>query len=498
MGRWLSNSGPEQYMKSDTRRLYWRIAGLYLGLLLAFSIIATFLAAREFEGFLGEVEQRLNRELAWHLTRELATTIATPATDGAQGAVRRVTGINPSIDMYLLSADGRVTTSFTGKAAVRDRVDVVPIQQFLEKDARLPIRGIDPGDPKSEKVFSAAPLPASSGGGYLYIILPGMPFETMAHMVRTSYILRGSASLLAAVLLSTLLAGMVLFFIVTSRFQRLTDTVKKFQEGAFHERTDIEPTDPIGRLGVTFNDMAAAIERQFAALKQTDDARGVFAANISHDFRTPLTALRGYADRMLRAEDLFTPEERRAHLKIILQSATQLEHLADQLAMIVQLDGTGRYTFKVEPFSIADLAQDAVLKFTPEAQEHDVSLRLVDPENVPQVIGDIALLERAMANLIDNAINSTGPGGKIQISLPVIDAHVLFRVQDTGCGIDGPDLPLLTQRFFRTMRSRASQTSGSGLGLAIVDEILKKHGTVLKVESQVDVGSVFSFALPTA
>lgn len=482
-------------MKSAVSTLYWRIVGLYLALLLVFCAAATFLVAREFEGFLSEVEQRLNRSLADHLAHELGPALNAQDREGVKQSVRRISGINPSIDMYVLSSDGRVTAAFTGKPVLRDHVDIAPIRNFLAKDASLPIRATDPGDPKADKVFSAAVIPGTPGGGYLYVILPGMPFETAAHMARTSYVLRGAASLLVAVLLAALVAGLVFFFILTRRFQRLTLTVKRFQEGAFHERAEVTPKDQIGRLGATFNDMAATIEGQFEALKQTDEARRAFATNISHDFRTPLTALRGYADRLLRAEDRISAPERREHLRIILKSAAQLEHLANQLAIMVQLDGSGDYALKLESFSIAELAQDAVLKFAPPAEEQGVALTLLNPQDVPQVMGDIALLERAIANLIDNALKNTARGGQVSISLPATAVHVTFRIEDTGCGIETDEIPLLTQRFFRTTTSRALKSQGSGLGLAIVDEIVKMHGGELHIESQIGVGTVCSFML---
>jgi two-component system OmpR family sensor kinase len=482
-------------MNSATSTLYWRIVGLYLLLLLAFSSVATLLAAKQFEGFLGEVEQRLNRSLAVHLAHELAPALNAQDRDAVNQSVRRIAGINPSIDIYILSSDGLVITSFTGKPVLRHQVDIDPVRRFLAKDASLPIRATDPGDPKADKVFSAAVMPATPAGGYLYAILPGMPFETAAHMVRTSYVLRGAASVLAAVLLATFLAGLLFFYILTRRFQRLTLTVKRFQEGAFHERADVSPKDQIGRLAATFNDMAATIESQFEALRQTDEARRALASNIAHDFRTPLTAIRGYADRLSRADDRLSLSERREHLSVILKSAGQLEHLANQLAIMVQLDGSGDYVLKLESFSIAELVQDAVVKFAPVAQEEGVRLMLLNPQNVPPIMGDIALLERAIANLIDNALKSTGRDGHVSITLPVSESHVTFRIEDSGCGIDADEIPLITHRFFRTARSRSLKLEGSGLGLAIVDEILKMHGTKLHIESRIDMGTVFSFAL---
>ena len=485
-------------MKSAARTFYWQIAGLYLALIVVFSVAAIVLVGRQFEGFLGEVEQRLNLQLAGHLAQELAAVIASETHEGEQDAIQRINGINPSIEIYELASDGTVVHSFTGKPAIRNHVDIAPIRQFVAKDVILPIRAIDPGTKQGEKVFSASALPSAVGGGYLYVILPGMPFESMAHMVRSSYILRGMAGVLAAVLVSTAIAGLVLLSLVTRRFRKLSVIVKRFQEGAFDERADVEPNDQIGRLGATFNVMAATIAEQFEALRRTDDARRAFASNISHDFRTPLTALRGYTDRLLRAEDRLGPEERRHHLNAVMKSSAQLEHLANQLALIVQLDSGGDYILKRETFSIAELVQDAVMQFTPRAEERGIYLMLLDPQDVPPVCGDIAFIERALANLIDNALNNTARGGTIEINLPVTEGRVMVCVKDTGRGIQSDEVPLLTQRFYRTSHSRHSGAHGTGLGLSIVEDIVKKHGGKLFIESRVGDGTVFSFTLPTS
>jgi two-component system OmpR family sensor kinase len=493
-------------MRNPARTLYSQIAALYLLLLLAFSAIAIVLTARQLDGFLEELEQRLNRSLADHLAHELAPAFhGRLDSDEARQAVRRISGINPGIDIYVLSADGGVVASFTGERVIRDHIDVQPIRKFLGKDAMLPIRAADPGDGAADKVFSVAPLAlgatagaGSSGatdGGYLYVILRGMPLESAANMLSTSYILRGASGVLLTVLGATVAAGLILFSVLTRRFRRLTLTVKRFQEGAYHERADVEPRDQIGRLAATFNEMAATIEAQVDALKQTDEARRALAANISHDFRTPLTSLRGYAERMLHANERLTATERCEHLDAMLKSAAQLERLADQLAAIVQLDAGNHAAVRVETFSIADLAQDAVAKFAPLAEQRGVTLALLEPQGVPWVKGDIALIERALSNLIDNALNATPRGGRVEIALPVRDGRVLVRVSDTGRGIAADELPLVTQRFFRTRESRAAGTKGSGLGLAIAQEIVAKHGGTLDIDSAMGAGTTAAFSL---
>jgi signal transduction histidine kinase len=486
-------------MRNPARTLYSQIAALYLLLLLAFSAIAVGLTARQLDGFLEELEQRLNLNLADHLARELAPALQSGITsDEAQRAVARITGINPGIDIYVLAEDGHILAALTGRPTLRDRIDVRPIRGFLGKNAMLPIRAADPGDNAGDKVFSAAPLSLGTQRAYLYVILRGMPFETAASMLRTSYIVRGVGGVLFIVLLATLAAGLILFAVLTHRFRKLIVTVRKFQDGAYDQRAEVEPRDQIGRLAAAFNDMAATIEAQVEALKRTDESRRALAANISHDFRTPLTSLRGYTERLLHADERLDPAQRRESLTAVLKSAAQLEHLADQLAAIVQLESGTHRTAQFERFSIAELAQDAVAKFAPSAERLGVALRVLSPQNVPPVKGDIALIERALSNIIDNALNCTPAGGRVELSLPLDGTRVRVRIADTGRGISAEELPLVTQRFFRTRESRVSGRAGTGLGLAIAQQIVEQHGSTLDIESRLGVGTTVSFALEAA
>jgi two-component system, OmpR family, sensor kinase len=486
-------------VRNPARTLYSQIAALYLLLLLAFSALAIAITARQLDSFLQEVEQRLNRNLAAQLARELEPALQSGlgSTD-AERAVSRVRGINPGIDLYVLGEQGRVLASFTGKSAARRRIDIQPVRRFLARDAMLPILAGDPGDGDGDKVFSAAPLALPGERAFLYVILRGMPFETAASMLSTSYIVRGVGGVLSMVLLGTLAAGLILFAVLTRRFRRLTQVVRRFQEGAYDERADVEPHDQIGRLAAAFNEMAATIEVQVDALKRTDEARRALAANISHDFRTPLTSLRGYTERLSRADERLDPAERRQTLGAILKSATQLQHLADQLAAIVQLDVANHREAQFEAFSIAELVQDTAAKFAPAAERAGITLRIVSHEGVPPVKGDIALIERVISNLVDNSLDNTPAGGHIEISLPVEGDAVRVRVSDTGRGISADELARVTQRFFRTRESRSSGHAGTGLGLAIAQEIVMKHGGTLDIESRVGFGTTVSFRLDAA
>jgi signal transduction histidine kinase len=452
------------------RSLYTQIVLLFLLLLLAFTAVAVMIASRQFDGFLEELEQRLNLGLAGNLAVELGPALKNGADDAlARQALVRVSGTNPGRDIYVLDGAGRVLASNTGAAARIERIDIAPLRRIHEPGAMLPLRGQDPGDANAYKVFSATRLEVGGKPGYLYVILRGMPFEAAASMLRTSYIARAIGSALLGALLCTLVIGAVLFAILTRRFRRLTQ------------------------------EMASTIDSQVAALKQADAARRALAANISHDFRTPLTSLRAHVDRLIASDDRAVQRE---SLDAMLRNSAQIEHLADQLAATVELDSVEEPAARFEPFDMVDLAHDVLAKFAPLAANAGIALALPQP-TVPvpvpvRVRGDIALIERALSNVLDNALQNTPAGGNVRLAIGLEAERVLVSVADSGAGIAQDEIGQVTQRFYRTHASRAAGRRGSGLGLSIVREIMELHRGALAIQSPPGAGTTVTLALPRA
>lgn len=482
------------------RTLYGQIAWLHLLLLLAFCLLAIIFTARQFDAFLAELEQRLNRDLARNLVNEFRSDFRSGIDSrSAVQAMERVKAINPALDIYVLNEAGLVTASFADDSALeREQIDLEPIRAFLEEGARLPIRAGDPGDGEQTEVFSAAVFESGiPHAAYLYVILRGMSRETMAGLLRTSYIARGIAGVLAIVLLSTVVVGLILFALLTRRFRRLTTTVMSFKQGAYDGRAAVDADDEIGRLGRAFNDMAATIEAQVEALERTDEARRSLIANVSHDFRTPLTSLRGYTERLLHGEDRLDAQQRRECLEVVLDNTSQLEHLTEQLLVLAQLD-INSSAARFEAFSMAELVQDVCVKFMPVAERSGVALEAHYEPDLRLVSGDIGLIERALSNLVDNALINTPRGGKVDMAAHETGEGLRVSVSDTGWGIEADELPLVTQRFYRTRQSRSSHRAGSGLGLAITRDIVELHGGSLHLESRVGAGTTAMFTLPAA
>lgn len=480
------------------RSLTARLSAVYLVLLLAAGAGTLWLTWTFAAQFVREVDQRTNRPLAQALAQDLSPHLAeTLGTPAGRAAVRHVQTLHPALDLYLLDADGRVVRAFVQKGEpARARVDLAPVRAFLAPAARLPILGDDPGAPEGHEVFSAAEVTYGGGEpGYLYAVLRGMRHMIAADAVRESYVVRTFVAALAVVLGLAVAGGLVLFALITRPFRRLTATVERFRAGDFAVRAPEGDRGEIGMLGHTFNGMADRIESHLAALDAADEARRALAENVAHDFRNLLAPTRASAERLLRAGEKASPEKRREGLLAILASTGRLGLLADQLALLSDLDAR-RVVPRPERFSAAELAQDVVLRFRPDARRRGVRLMGETTGTLMPLHADIALVERALSNLIENALRHTPRGGEVRVGVEHCDVCVRLVVRDTGAGIAADELALVTRRFYRSPASLARGASGSGLGLAITRELVELHGGTLDIESRLGEGTSVALAFP--
>lgn len=188
------------------------------------------------------------------------------------------------------------------------------------------------------------------------------------------------------------------------------------------------------------------------------------------------------------------PEQREKYLHILLKNTNMLNKLVGDLFELSKLDAR-QIEPQVEPFNMAELTQDVVMKFQPLAGEMGVALTADLPKDLPNVRGDLALIERALSNLIENAVRYTPGNGSVCVRLENTNHAVYVFVSDTGPGIPAEDLSRIFERFYRLEKSRTSR-HGAGLGLAIAQKIIELHNSRIKVESVVNEGTTFSFVLP--
>lgn len=226
--------------------------------------------------------------------------------------------------------------------------------------------------------------------------------------------------------------------------------------------------------------------------KRLDDVRRDFVANVSHELRTPLSAVKSVIET-LQGGAVDEPDVARDFLARAETEVERLVQLLEELLALSRLE-SGDLHFTEHPLDMRDVVRSVGQRMAPHAQRAGVDLRVDVDGRVQGVSGDPAALERAIVNLVDNAIKFTPKGGSVDLSSRADDGSVTIVVADTGAGIDPLDLPRVFERFFKADRAR--QRGGTGLGLAIVKHTVEAHGGSIGVESQLGAGSVFRLKLP--
>jgi two-component system phosphate regulon sensor histidine kinase PhoR len=241
---------------------------------------------------------------------------------------------------------------------------------------------------------------------------------------------------------------------------------------------------------------AVLVLHDITELRKLERIRRDFVANVSHEFRTPLTAIQGFAETLI-AGALDDPQNRGRFLNIILEHARRLARLTEDLLKLSQMDAD-RLELEVDPVKVSQLVESCYETARHRAAEKELTLTLAPgfSQNLPDVAGDARRLQEVLQNLLDNAIQYTLPGGKIFLSAELKNDRVVFTVADTGIGIPTADQPRIFERFYRVDAARSREAGGTGLGLAIAKHLVEVHGGRIWVESEVGVGSRFHFSVP--
>ncbi len=486
------------------KTLYCKLAVVLMGLFCLIGLLYMLLTFYTTRLYFQEVNQKLNRTLARNLVSETSLIKYGRVNEKAlKNIFHMLMVVNPNIEVYLLDPNGAILAFSAPPGKVkRQKVSMAPLKSFLNKTDAFPILGDDPRNLKRKKVFSAAPISLKNQiQGYLYVILGSEEFETAAEMLQGSYIIRLSIWAVAGGLLFALLTGLLLFFRMTLRLQRLTAAMETFRQSDFSEYPDFLPFfkggsgDEIHRLGSIFSQMAERIIQLIKELRQADALRRELVANITHDLRTPLTSLHGYLETLLLKEGKLTPQEQRDFLTIAIKRSNQLGKLVSSLFELAKLDSPD-VQVRLESFSLAELVQDIMQKFHLAVEKKKIKLQQNFPEHLPLTFANIGLIERVFENLIENAARYTPENGSITVSAGFESGRVKVQVSDSGSGIRPEDIPYLFDRSHRMGRSRADSAGGLGLGLVITRRILELHGSDIKVDSVVDAGTTFTFTLP--
>ena len=477
-----------------------------VALLLIVGILYAMLSQSLFEQSYQSSNQLLNEGLASDLVREMKLVKEGRIDEESmKDAFHLMMLVNPSIEIYFIGADGTLLNFSADKAKIkRQSIDLKPIRKFLDGHASFPLLGDDPKSLENQKPFSVTPLPNSSNPqGYLYVVLQGVQHDQIQTMEQFRTLETLGLSALAGSLVIGLVIGLVLFYRLTRRIRKLNQSVDRFRgdermSSVISTIPDIpskDVGDEISQLSQSFDAMAKRIDEQVNQLETQDNLRREMVANISHDLRTPLAAIHGYVERLRTRFDDLSVDERNEFLDICYRHSNRLNHMIEALFELSKLEAKEAKPV-IEPFSISELVQDLLQKFQLEAEKKNVNLTFNGKDNLPLVNGDIALIDRALSNLVDNAISCTGSGGEVQLILDHEGDSIVIQVKDTGMGIDQKYLPTLFQRFYQVDSRSRNSSSHAGLGLTITHRILELHGQEIGVSSQLGIGSTFCFRLP--
>lgn len=282
---------------------------------------------------------------------------------------------------------------------------------------------------------------------------------------------------------------------LTSPLRRLTHAAHRIGEGHLDERVPISTNDEIGQLASAFNTMTDSLSHQEKLRKQ-------FTADIAHELRTPLTSIRSYIEAFQDGVLPANPE----NLSSISEEIERLVHLASDLKDL-NIAEIGGLELQIEKVDLSILLDKVIRNLHPLIQEKDLTIEWDKPDHEVIINGDEALLTRLFYNLIHNAYKYTPEGGKVSVILPRPESghqgakqkpSIDVLIKDTGIGIPEEDLDNIFERFYRTDKSRTRETGGAGIGLALVNQIINLHQGEIKVESELNKGSVFTVSLPVA
>jgi two-component system phosphate regulon sensor histidine kinase PhoR len=239
---------------------------------------------------------------------------------------------------------------------------------------------------------------------------------------------------------------------------------------------------------------AVIVLHDITELRKLERVRRDFVANVSHEFKTPLTAIQGFAETLL-AGAIDDPQNRLRFLEIILEHSRRLARLTDDLLKLSKMDAD-RLELEIHRLSVSQFVDSCIETTQRPAAEKNLRISVNLQEPIPDIAADRRRLAEVLQNLLDNAMQYTPAGGQITVSASADGAEVTFTVSDTGIGIPRADQSRIFERFYRVDVARSREVGGTGLGLSISKHLVEVHGGRIWVESEVGQGSRFHFTVP--
>ena len=388
-----------------------------------------------------EAESAANRKIANTFADRLRSIGEKGSSADINRQLEELASLNPSVRLYIVDRRGIVKRSPAQYGRViLPFVDPKPLVQAVARDERtVAIIGDDPHNISAQEPISAAAIRLRGSVEYLYVVLS--PRVAIVQSASSVGLQQGAISAVVVfagglVALALLLGGV----------------------HAYH----------------------AAVSSHIAA--------------ISHDLRSPLSAIQGHLETLIERGDRLSATERARFVSVALKSTRSATDLIDDVHYLSKIEATNTHIPR-EPFSATDLIMDVAMAVTQKCAAKKISLDVDVPPALPLCFGSVQLLERLTRNLIENALRYTPEGGFIRVAITNSAGAVRVTVLDSGVGIPKSELDRVTETFFRGATA-SSVAHGSGLGLSIASKIARLHGSELKIVSQESEGTAVIFTIP--
>lgn len=462
---------------------------LYLKFILAyiifgffgFIVVATFVSSMTLD--------HLKKEKADTLYREATLIANTYASDlyNSETTLETVKSQLDALDTYLgasiwiINPSGRMVLDSSTPVDVENEIVIDNFDPTITEGSYYTIGNFF-GTFNEETLSVFAPITSAfKVRGYVVIHSSMNSIQTAADsLLNISYIMLVILFLLSLIIL--------IFFteMVYIPLRRITEATEQYASGNMHYEFSVESSDEMGYLAATLAYMASEIAR-------AEDDQKKFVANVSHDFRSPLTSIKGYLEAML--DGTIPPESHEKYLSIVLNETERLTKLTNSLLTLNNLNMKGMMLDRTD-FDINTIIRNVAASFEGTCRQRKIAIELVLTGEEMYVTADMGKIQQVLYNLLDNGIKFSHQNSVIKLETTEKHNKIFVSVKDSGIGIPKDNLKLIWDRFYKSDISRGKDKKGTGLGLSITKEIIQSHGEHINVISTEGVGTEFIFSLP--
>lgn len=388
-------------------------------------------------------------------------------------------------DIWMIDIDGKVILK-SGEKLVFPNLSPYVIEQFDSTSfgTSYYMTGDFFGEFSEETLSVIAPINYNYRvRGYLVI-----HHEMSSIAAEKEHILNIMYITLAVLLLLALAILLFLIHMIYYPLKKIKKAASEYAVGNLSYQIDLNREDEFGHLADSMNLMARE-------LNETEEYERKFIANISHDFRSPLTSIKGYVEAMM--DGTIPVEFQEKYFNIVLFETDRLKKLTEELLTLNSF-GTKRGMLDITTFDINAIIKNTAATFEGRCTARKISIELLFESKQQMVKADMGKIQQVLYNLIDNAIKFSNDNSSIEVETTVRHEKVFVSVKDHGAGIPKESQKKIWERFYKTDSSRGKDKRGTGLGLAIVKEIIQTHEEHINVISTEGVGTEFTFSLPKA